>query len=94
MGIVIVNFNGESNNDKHIEMMWSCMKMVRTFKDYPLIWKVTNPFIESIAKFWDIQEFDKVLELKFLDTSIDVTSKSPVLICEQAIYPIDLTNCQ
>lgn len=92
MGIVIVNFNGESNNDKNIEMMWSCMKMVRTFHDSPLIWKVTNPFIESIAKFWNIQEFDKVLELKFLDTSIDVTSRDPVLICEQAVYPIELLN--
>ena len=93
MSIVIVEFkNNDDNRDQNIELLWSCMCLVRGFKDYPIMWKLTLPFIESISNFWDIKELDVLLQHKFLDTSLDMTSKKPVLICEKETYPVDLTN--
>jgi hypothetical protein len=93
MSIVIVEFkNNDDNRDQNIELLWSCMCLVRGFKDYPVMWKLTLPFIESISNFWDIKELDVLLQHKFLDTSLDMTSKKPVLICEKETYPVDLTN--
>jgi len=93
MSIVIVEFKEENNDkDQYIEMLWSCMCMVRGSKDYPVLWKLTMPFLNSIAKFCHINEIDKLFESKFLDASIDMTSKNPILVAERKIYPVDLMN--
>ena len=95
MSIVIVEFkNNDDNKDQNIELMWSCMCLVRSLKDLPLMWKLTMPYLESISNYWNIKEIDVILQNKFLDTSLDMTSKKPILICEKQIYPVDLTNLQ
>jgi len=95
MSIVVVEFkNNDDNRDQNIEMLWSCMCLIRSFKDFPVMWKLTLPYLESISNFWNISELDVLLQYKFLDTSLDMTSKKPVLICEKEIYPVDLINLQ
>lgn len=54
-----------------------------------MLWKLKDPFLQSIEKFWDVTERENVLQLKFLDTSIDVASNNPILICERCSYPVD-----
>lgn len=93
MSIIIVEFKEDENDkDQYIEMLWSCMRLVRNSKDYPVLWKLTLPFLDSIAKFCHINELDELLKLKFLDTSLDMTSKQPVLVAEKRIYPVDFMN--
>ena len=93
MSIVVVEFkNNDNNRDQNIEMLWSCMCLVRGFKDQPVMWKLTLPFIQPISNFWNISELDIILQHKFLDTSLDMTSLKPVLICEKEVYPVDLIN--
>jgi hypothetical protein len=95
MSIVIVEFkNNDSNRDQNIEMLWSCMCLVRSFKDFPLVWKLNLKFLESIANYCNIKEMDHLLQQKFLDASLDMTSKKSVLICEKETYPVDLVNLQ
>lgn len=93
MSIIIVEFKEENNDkDQHIEMLWSCMRMVRGCQDFPILWKLTTPFIESIGNFFHVKEIDALMNLKFLDTSLDMTSNKPVLVAERRIYPVDLIN--
>lgn len=95
MSIVIVEFkNNDNNKDQNIELLWSCMCLVRSFKDFPVLWKLDLCFLESIANYFNIQELETVLQTKFLDTSLDMTSKKSVLICEREIYPVDLMHLQ
>lgn len=93
MSIVIVEFKHEDNDkDHYIEQLWSIMCLARTFHDVPTIWKLTDPFLDSISKFWNITCRETLLQHKFLDTSLDITSIKPILVCEKTIYPIDLNN--
>lgn len=66
--------------------------MARAMPDNPMIWKLTDPFLDAICKFCNIEEHEKVLSLTFLDASVDITSTRPILICETASYPVDLRN--
>ena len=54
-----------------------------------MLWKLKDPFLQSIEKFWDVIKRENVLQLKFLDTSIDVTSNNPILIYDRYSYPVD-----
>jgi hypothetical protein len=93
MSIVVVEFKqGNGDNDEYIEQLWAIMCFARNFNDNPLVWKLTDPFLNSIGKFWNISSRETLLQLKFLDTSLDVTSLKPILICEKSIYPVDLNN--
>jgi len=93
MSIVRIEFKyNNSENDENIEKLWAIMCMARNFHDVPCIWKLTDPFLNSISKFWNITSRETLLQLKFLDTSLDVTSSRPILICEKTIYPVDLNN--
>jgi hypothetical protein len=95
MGIVVVEFkSNDDNSDQNIELLWSCMRLVRSFKDLPLLWKLDLRFLESIANYCNVKELDDLLQQKFLDTSLDMTSRKSVLICEREIYPVDLMNLQ
>lgn len=91
MSILIIEFkNDNSDKDENIEKLWSIMCMARNFNDIPCLWKLTDPFLASISKFWNIKSRETLLQLKFLDTSLDVTSNRPILICEKTIYPVEL----
>jgi hypothetical protein len=93
MSIVVVQFKHEDDNgDSYIEQLWAVMRFARNYKDLPVIWKLTDPFLNSISQFWNVSSRDALLQLKFLDTSLDVTSNKPILICEKSIYPVDLNN--
>ena len=93
MSIVVVEFKqGNGDNDEYIEQLWAIMCFARNFHDNPLVWKLTDPFLNSISKFWNITSRETLLQLKFLDTSLDVTSLKHILICEKSIYPVDLNN--
>jgi len=62
--------------------------------DVPMLWKLKDPFLQSIEKFWDVIKRENVLQLKFLDTSIDVTSNNPILIYERCSYPVDFKQIE
>jgi hypothetical protein len=72
--------------------LWNIMCFVKSVHDVPMLWKLKDPFLQSIEKFWNVSEHENVLQLKFLDTSIDATSNNPILICERCSYPVDLSK--
>jgi hypothetical protein len=93
MSLIFVQFkDSDDNRNEHIEQLWNIMCFVRSVPDVPMLWKLTDPFLQSIEKFWNLSERDNLLQLTFLDTNIDVTSKNPILICERCSYPVDLNK--
>jgi len=91
MSLIHVHYSGGSApvNDEYISKLWNVMCMVRSMPNNPLLWKLTNPFVDAIAKFYHIDDYNKILCLTFLDASIDITSQKSILICEAGAYPVD-----
>lgn len=81
-----------SHSEDHISMLWNMMRMIRELNEVPQLWKLTDPFLDSIADFMHLEPKNKIFTVTFLDTNIDVTTSNPVLICANTTYPLEIIS--
>ena len=69
-----------SYDEDRIELMWKMCRLVREMNDVPMLWKLTEPFLEAVSIFLGLTERKEVLRTRFLDAGIDSTTKEDTLI--------------
>jgi hypothetical protein len=79
-------------DDDHIELFWKMYRLVRELNDSPIMWKLDDTLLNSLAAFLFIEDTDIVLTMTFMDASIDKTSKPPALLCSANTYPFALLD--
>ena len=77
-------------NEDRIEVMWQMVRLVREMRDTPMVWKLTDPYLEAVAQFLSLQHISDVLCSTFLDASIDKTTKKDSLIATNHHYDFEL----
>ena len=87
MTLVLFN-NQEPYDEDKINLLWKLYRLVRELNEKPLIWKLTDPFLDAIGQFFHESAHDALVGKTFLDSPVDQTSMDPRLICEQNTYPI------
>jgi hypothetical protein len=78
--------------DKNIELFWKMYRLARMLHDHPMVWKIDEELINSLAKFLLVEKAECVLTMNFLDASVDQTFKEPALICLENTYPFTLVK--
>lgn len=92
---MLIQFTGQFNsNDDNIELFWKMYRLVHELKDKPMIWKLSDPLLDSLANFLLVDDVDVILTMTFLDASIDKTSKPSALLCVENTYPFALVSTQ
>jgi len=79
-------------DDDNIELFWKMYRLVRELNDSPMIWKLNDTLLDSLAHFLFIEDTEVVLTMTFMDASIDKTSKPPALLCTSNTYPFALVS--
>lgn len=80
--MVLLSYKDE---DK-VKILFNTVKIIRTIPDSPLIWKLTIEYLDSLCEYMHIMSHDLLLKEKFLDASIDATSKISGCVCKKDFY--------
>jgi hypothetical protein len=89
---MLIQFTNNRFNpdDDNIELFWKMYRLVRELNDSPMMWKLNDTLLDSLAAFLFVEDVDVVLTMTFMDASIDKTSKPPALLCSSNTYPFAL----
>lgn len=79
-------------DDDNIELFWKMYRLVRKLNDSPIMWKLNDSLLESLAAFLSVEDINIVLTMTFMDASVDKTSKPPALLCYDSTYPFELVS--
>lgn len=90
---MLIHFTDNRLNpeDDNIELFWKMYRLVRELNDSPMMWKLNDALLDSLAAFL-LKDTNVVLTMTFMDASIDLTSKPPALLCLENTYPFALVS--
>ena len=83
-------------DEDRIAMLWNTLRLARGIKDEPLVWKLTDPFLDSIALFLGrtlSEQGEHRLELcttRFLDVAVEYTTGIPRLLAQENHYYVEM----
>lgn len=91
---MLIQFTDSAFNpgDDDIELFWKMYRLVRELNDNPMMWKLNDALLDSLAAFLFIDNTELILTMTFMDASIDKTSKPPALLCSNHTYPFSLVS--
>ena len=77
-------YKWEEGNEK-IQILLFTAQIIKISDDVPLIWKLNESYIKALSEFMRIST-DDIFNIKFLDGSIDLTTKEPYCVGSFTYY--------
>lgn len=76
------------SDDEKIKVLFDTIKLIRAVPDTPLLWKFNLEYMDLLCSYMHICSHESLLEHKFLDANIEVTTLSPYCVCINGLYPL------
>lgn len=90
MSLNIATVQRHEFGEDRISMLWHLMCFVRGLRENPLLWKLTDPFLDAVAQFYALEDRNRLCTMTFLDVGVDSTSNVSRLVCEERSFPVDV----
>jgi hypothetical protein len=74
--------------DQRIEILKLTDRIVRAHLDIPMIWKLNQIYLDCLCEHLHVEKRDDLIFCKFLEASIDFTSRDGFCIGFDCSYPL------